>query len=330
MAKPNNFKPVTVITVIVVCIFLGYGIVQYFNNKNTGETTPVADIIKEDGAVTSTGPLSKEEVQTIIKDYISEHPEEILKSVENMQRKAAEDVQKNAKKEIEARRTEIEDTTHTPFMGNPNGDIKIVEFFDYSCGYCKSANPTILQLINEDTNVTVILKEFPILGPISETAARYALAVYAIDKSKYADFHNKLMKDKIANEAAIIAVAESLGVDTAKLKTEAAKPEIMDTINKNRELAKSIGIQGTPAFIIGGELIPGAMDLAGLKAKIEEIRKKPAAAPAEVPATTGTPEATDKPAPDAAMEKIEPATPAEQAPAAPTAPAAVPEVKPTE
>jgi len=311
--KPTNLKPVTIIVVVVITLFLGYGVFKYLGNQMAGSKG------KEEIAA-----LTKDDVRALIKDYINDHPEEILKSVDAMQRRASEETQKNAQKTIASRRADIEDIATTPFVGNPNGDVKVVQFFDYSCGYCKSAHPTIQQLLNDDKNITFIYKEFPILGPISEVAARYALAVYNLDKSKYNEFHNRLMLAHLTNEEGIIAIAQSLGIDPSKLKIEANKPEIMATITKNRELAKDIGVRGTPAFIIGGELVPGAVDLAGLKAKIDDARKKPAATAPAAAVPTATPAAAaapaDKPA-DASAPAAAPATdkPADAAAPVPTA-----------
>lgn len=328
MARQSKLKPVMVIAVIAISVFLGYVILQYLKDKVVMEQ-PVANVTApmEGGVAASasgSAVISKDEVRQIVKDYINEHPEEIIKSVEAMQRRSVEENQKNAQKKLESMLGEVENTTNTPFTGNPAGDVKIVEFFDYACHFCKDVNPTVAQLLKDDKNITVIYKEFPILGPISETASRFALAVYALDKSKYEEFHNKLMKTRINSESDILAVAEVLGIDTVKLQAEASKPEIMAAINKNRDLAKEIGVRGTPAFIVGGEMIPGAIDLPGLKAKIEEVRKKPAAAaptPEVAPKTVPSSDATSGKEPDAAPNDVaEPNAPA--APVAPDAPAA--------
>ena len=290
MARQTKFKPVTIIAVAALCIFAAYIISQQLSHKKDEDTTTAS------ASASPSAPLTKDDVREIVKGYINDHPDEIIKSLEALQHKTMEDSQKAAQKSLDSKRSEVEDVISFPFAGNPKGDVKVVEFFDYSCGYCKSANPTISQLLNDDKNITFIYREFPILGPISEVAARYALAVWALDKSKYTEFHNRLMKEHLTKEEEVIAIASSLGIDAEKLKQEALKPEIMSEINKNRELASQIGIRGTPAFIVGGELVPGAIDLSGLKAKIDDARKKPAGAASVTVPTIATPDAK---APDA-------------------------------
>lgn len=218
---------------------------------------------------------NKEEVTAIIKEFINDNPDLIINSLQQAQTRRAKEDEAKAQQALGEKKNELEDRSISPIAGNPEGDVAIVEFFDYSCGYCKKVGPTINQLLNDDKNVAIILKEFPILGPNSEKASQVALAVYNIDKSKYFPFHNTLLDARDLNsEEAIIEKAVALGIDKEKLKEAMQKAEVKDELKRNRELAAQIGVNGTPAFIVNGELIPGAVDLATLKEKIAAARSK--------------------------------------------------------
>lgn len=224
-----------------------------------------------------TPTLSKEDVKGIVKAYIDDNPDAIVASLQQMQARKAKEEEEEAKKTLEGKKGEIENRNLSPIAGNPEGDVAVVEFFDYRCGYCKKVSPVISQLLSEDKNVALILKELPILGPASEKATEVALAVYALDKSKYLQLHDALMASNDLNsEDAIIAKALALGIDKEQLKAQMAKPDNIAEAKRNHELATQLGIRGTPAFIVNGELIPGAADLATLKEKIADARNKKA------------------------------------------------------
>lgn len=218
-------------------------------------------------------PLTKEEVQTIIHDYIMENPQVIMESFEKFQRKQVEERMGKAKENITKFKKELTQNPLSPEIGNPKGDVTVVYFFDYNCGYCKRAFPTVTKLVEEDKKVRVVLKELPILGPSSELAAKYALAVNSIDKGKYFAYHSELMKfTGEKTEASLTEMAKKVGIKEDKLKEAVAKPEIGEYLNGIRQLAQDIGIGGTPAFVVGDELIPGAVDLDALKAKVQASR----------------------------------------------------------
>lgn len=221
--------------------------------------------------------LSKEEIQAIIKEYINDNPEVIIASLQQMQDRQKKEEEEAAKKTLGQKRSEIEDLTISPVIGNPKGDVIIVEFFDYRCGYCKRLLPTLSKLLKEDNNIAIVLKEFPILGAASQKAAEVALAVYAIDKEKYYKLHDTLMaSNDLNNEEAIIAKAVALGVDRTLLEKQMKNPDIQLEITRNHDLASELGVRGTPAFIIDGELIPGAVDINTFREKIKKARAKKA------------------------------------------------------
>ncbi|PWR25769.1 DsbA family protein [Zavarzinia aquatilis] len=214
---------------------------------------------------------SKEEIRQIVKDYLMEHPEVIIESVQAMQ--AREDAAKadEAKGQIAALREKLLRDGRDQVLGNPNGDVTLVEFFDYRCGYCKQAQPTLDELIKSDPKLRVVLKEFPILGPDSLVASRAALA--SVAQGKYKEFHAALIASKGAlGDDKIMEIAKGVGIDTDKLKAAMQDQAIAGHIDDNHALAGKLAINGTPSFIIGDQLVPGAVDLDTLKKLVAAAR----------------------------------------------------------
>ncbi len=159
-----------------------------------------------------------------------------------------------------------------PIGGNAKGDVTIVEFFDYRCPYCKQVEPSLDALLREDERLRVVYKEWPILGKDSVYASRVALA--AVKQGKYDVFHSAMMATQgQINEEVILKVANSVGLDVAKIKADMNTAEIEDILTRNKNLAEALGIHGTPAWVIGDEMIAGAVDIATMKAKIAAVRK---------------------------------------------------------
>ncbi len=170
------------------------------------------------------------------------------------------------------RETLLNDPT-APVAGNLYGDVAVVEFFDYNCPYCKRVAPTVKTVLDEDPGVRVIYKEFPILGPESVIAAKAALASLEQDPAKYFAFHDAMMSNRgRLTETRIMDIAAEVGFDGERLKADMAAPEIEATIARNRALARALGISGTPAFVIGDRIVPGAIDLPALKRLIARAR----------------------------------------------------------
>ena len=220
------------------------------------------------------GKINKDDVEKIVAEYIQKNPQAILESVNKYQQNAAADEEKKAQGNIKEKLSEIENDLASPVAGNPKGDVVVVEFFDYSCGYCKKVLPAVTKLLEEDKNIKFVFKEFPILGPNSELGARAALAVYAIAPDKYFEFHKKLMGGHVTGQDSINAVAKELGIDVAAMEKKMKSAEVDKTIVNDRVLASTIGIRGTPAFIIGGQLIPGAAEYDTFKDLVAKARMK--------------------------------------------------------
>ncbi len=156
-------------------------------------------------------------------------------------------------------------------LGNKDGDVTFVEFFDYNCGYCKRAMADMLDLMKSDQKLKVVLKEFPVLSAGSVEAAQVAVAVRMQDPTgkKYLDFHQKLLGGRgQADKAHALQAAKDAGVDMARLDKDLASPEVKATIDENFKLAEAMGMNGTPSYVIGKQVVVGAIGLDGLKEKI--------------------------------------------------------------
>jgi protein-disulfide isomerase len=212
-------------------------------------------------------------VEDLISAYLGKHPELVAKALDQLQEE-----QKTAARE--ATQTAIRDKASAIFrdpadqvLGNPQGDVTIVEFFDYRCPYCKRATPSLMQTLKDDGHVRLVLKEFPILGPNSVLAAQAAIA--SIKQDKYAAFHLALLATQSAlDEGTIMSIAEATGIDTQRLSADMKDPAIDALVKKNYELARELKIDGTPAFIIGDELVPGVIDRPVLEELIKRARGK--------------------------------------------------------
>lgn len=218
-------------------------------------------------------PLARADVEKIVRDYIIAHPEVLVESLQKLDAKRAEDQAAASKLAIAQYKDALFNDAASPATGNPKGDVTVVEFFDYNCGYCKHLLPVVSELLAKDKNVRVVFKEFPILSPSSQLASKAGLAVHRLAPEKYFDFHRELMQQKgELTEALLLDTAGKLGLDKDKVKAEMASPDVEKALDANRKLGISLGIQGTPAIVVGNELIPGATDLQGLEAKIAAAR----------------------------------------------------------
>jgi protein-disulfide isomerase len=217
--------------------------------------------------------LQKKEVESLVRQYITDNPHVIIEAIQRMQARQEEDKKRQAKMALHENKSELVDDPDAPVGGNLKGDVTIVEFFDYRCGYCKRVFPAIQQVLKDDLNVRYVYKEFPILGPESVAASRISLALWRTDPKKYKSFHAAMMQARGALPAAkVLSIAASVGADAAALKTAMNDPAIETILERNYRLAQSLDINGTPAFVIGGKLVPGAIDIATMKKMIADAR----------------------------------------------------------
>ena len=218
-------------------------------------------------------PAQKEEIKKLIRSYILENPEILPEAIEILQ--AKQEKAKGAKRAdvLASRKEELFNPPEGTVIANPNGDVTLVEFFDYNCGYCKHFFPTLMEVAKADPKLRVVMKEYPILGPSSAVASQAALA--AMKQGKYTAFHFALLgyKGQLSNDA-IMKVALETGLDLPKLREDMRAPEITAILKKNHELAQAFGIDGTPAMFIGDEFVPGAIEKEDLLKMIADARKK--------------------------------------------------------
>ena len=211
------------------------------------------------------------DVQQTIHDYILAHPEVLMESLQRAKKKEDDRIAASRKSTVKSFRKELTADSRTPIFGNPNGDVTLVEFFDYRCPYCRRMEPLLQNLIRDDPGVRVVQKEWPILGPASVYAARVALA--ALKQGKHPQLHEALMAKKPnMNEAVILKAAEEVGLDIDQIKVDMNSPEVDNEIQRGIQIAKLLGLNGTPAFIVGDELLPGWTDLATLKSMVDGAR----------------------------------------------------------
>lgn len=224
------------------------------------------------GGMDSVPPGETAATEEMIRTLLREHPEivgEALQAVMEKRRLAEEERQRL---NIRVKGRELNEDPGSVVGGNPAGDISMVEFFDYNCPYCRSSHESVSTMVAEDGNIRFVYKEYPILGDSSVIAASAALA--ARKQDKYIAFHNALMTHKgRLNKVAVMAVAEATGLDVAQLKRDMTDPEIAAILSRTRTLAGALEITGTPAYVIGDRLVPGAVDAASFKALIAELRK---------------------------------------------------------
>jgi protein-disulfide isomerase len=214
--------------------------------------------------------LPVDQVEKIVRDYLLREPEIIYEALQELQRRQAEAEAARQKAAIAAHQGELLDAPNTPVGGNPDGDVTLVEFFDYRCAYCRRVVPSMRTLLDEDRGLRVVFKEFPVLGEDSVRAARAALASQQQDG--YVPFHFALMAADDLSMQGIRAAAAAVGLDPDRLEADMSSPEVTAAIEANYELANQLGIEGTPAFVIGDQLIPGAVDKARLDQLIRQAR----------------------------------------------------------
>ena len=216
-------------------------------------------------------PAEVGKIEKIVRDYLRQHPEVIVDALQEYQHRQDTQKVEQTRQTIAASKDELLNDPTSPVTGNPKGDVAVVEFFDYRCPYCKAVAPDLAKAVAADGKVRLIYKEFPILGPASITAAKAALA--AVRQDKYLTFHDRLFAFKgNLDDAAIYAVASDLGLDVARLKADMEKPEIEQIIDRSYKLAEKLKIQGTPAFVIGSDLLPGAASFDDLIAAFKRAR----------------------------------------------------------
>jgi len=231
------------------------------------------------GAITthaqSISDAQRTEIERIIRDYLIRNPEVLQEAIAELEKKHATADAEKHKAAVKENAEALFNSPHHVVVGNPQGDVTFVEFFDYNCGYCKRALEDMMALMKADPKLKVVLKEFPVLGPGSVEAARVSTAVRMQDKTgkKYLEFHQKLLAGRgQADKARAMTVAKEVGLDVARLERDMASEETRISLEESFRLAEKLGLNGTPSYVIGSDVVIGAVGLAALKEKVNSAR----------------------------------------------------------
>ncbi len=214
-------------------------------------------------------PSDRAAIEQVVRDLLQREPEIVMEALQALQLKREAQEAEQAKLAITENAEALKGTA-AEVVANPSGDVTLVEFMDYNCGYCRRMMPDIRELVGKDKGVRFVLKEFPILGPDSVVAARAAIA--ARNQGRYWDMHLALMESDDISIAGVRSVGKKLGLDIEKLEADMAALATEQVLAEDMRLARALGLQGTPAFVLGGEILPGAVPLDQLESRIADVR----------------------------------------------------------
>ncbi|WP_448952001.1 DsbA family protein [Labrys neptuniae] len=219
--------------------------------------------------------LDKPAIEAIVKNYLMEHPEVIVDAINAMQAKQEAAAADHQKKLLSDSMDSILNGPQNAVLGNPQGDVTLVEFFDYNCGYCKRGLADMVKLLDTDKKLKVVLRDYPILSDGSREAAVVALAVKKqLQGDKFLEFHQVLLGTRGAvGKDRALQVAQDSGVDMTKLQADMKDPALLQGLANTLRLGETLGINGTPSYVLGSEITPGAVGYDALKAKIDSLRK---------------------------------------------------------
>ncbi|HUS56064.1 MAG TPA: DsbA family protein [Thermohalobaculum sp.] len=217
--------------------------------------------------------VEREAFRIEVRAYLLEHPEVLTEAIQVLKNRDALAEKSADLALISAHREQLLDGTNAWVAGNPDGDVTLVEFSDYRCSYCKRAHPELKELLLRDPNIRLVLREFPILGPDSVLAARVATAALDLDPAKFGAFNDALMSfDGDLTEIAVYKLAGLSGYEIDALKERAASAEVEARIADNYSLARSLGLEGTPSFVLGNQIIRGYLPVESMLAAVAEAR----------------------------------------------------------
>jgi len=223
-------------------------------------------------AAPSFSPSQRREIEGIVKSYLVAHPEVLQEATDALDKQQKQADAAKARETIKKDNATLFDSPHQVVLGNPQGNETVVEFFDYNCAFCKRALPDMLTLLKTNPNLKFVLKEFPVLGPGSVEAAHVAVAARMQDPTgkKYIEFHQKLLGGRgPADKARALAVAKEVGFDMPRLEKDMNSDEVKTTIDEDMKLADALGVSGTPTYVVGDQVVVGAVGLDELKATLK-------------------------------------------------------------
>jgi len=217
----------------------------------------------------------KSEIERIVREYLVMHPEVLQEAMTELEKRQTAAEAEKHKAAVKDHAQNLFSSPRQVVLGNADGNVTFVEFFDYNCAYCKRAMSDMLTLMKDDPKLKVVLKEFPVLGPGSVEAAQVAVAVRMQDKSgkKYLDFHQRLLGGRgQADKSHALAAAKDAGLNMAQIEKDMTSPEVKATLQENFKIAEALGLNGTPSYVIGDEVVIGAVGLPALQEKINTAR----------------------------------------------------------
>jgi protein-disulfide isomerase len=216
----------------------------------------------------------EQQVREIVRTYLLEHPEIIDEAMQALQERQAAEAAQKAVQAVQRHRGELLSDPMSPVGGNPDGAVTVVEFFDYNCGYCRAAGPTVTELLQRNPDVRFVYKEFPTLAESSHFAAQAALATRRQSLELYTAFHDRLLKSKgRLAEDAVVQIAREAGVDVDRMRADMKDPAINESLDRNIALARAIEVTGTPTFLIGDAMLVGMKPLQEMESAIAEARR---------------------------------------------------------
>jgi protein-disulfide isomerase len=234
----------------------------------------ITSVLGVDPVWAETPTVPREVIEQVIREYLLSHPEVIFESLRRAEQQQREIARAQGRAAVQAHRQELLQSPDSSVGGNPAGDVTVVEFFDYRCPHCRRMVSVIKALLAEDPGVRLVYKEMPILGEESVLAARAALA--ARGQGKYAEAHERLMAEAgPITQMTLVAMLSGMGLDGDRLRADMEAPEIAALLARELTLAQALGIGGTPAFVVGGELVVGAVDLGTLRELVNRARRAP-------------------------------------------------------
>jgi protein-disulfide isomerase len=216
--------------------------------------------------------LPVDQVEKIVKDYLLREPEVVYQAIQELQRRQQAEEASRQQAVIVEEGDQIFRHSDDPLAGDASGDVTLVEFFDYHCGYCRSMMPGLRKMVGSDPHLRFVFKELPVLGPDSVVAAKAALAASKLDATKYYGFHATLMQSKELSRDAILAAAVASGYNKDEIAAEMEQDWIKTRLDENHALAEKLGINGTPSFVVGKTLIPGAVEVTKLAQLVKDER----------------------------------------------------------
>jgi protein-disulfide isomerase len=262
-------------TIVAVLMVALVALAILVPGEQTSEQTAAAPATTVEGVLPGNGgsftALQTNEVRNTVREYILENPQVVVEALESVQTQRQQSEDRRRQNAVSARADQLFKSRSDPSAGNADASVTIVEFFDYQCPYCRRMAQQLAKLNAEDPDLRIVYKEFPVFGPASTLAAQ--AAVGAMRQGKYEEFHLAMMGVRGApSERTIFRVAERIGLDVGRLRADMNSATPTRLFQRNRQLAQELGIRGTPAFVIGDQVIPGAIDIDRLKALIAEQR----------------------------------------------------------